>query len=189
LVCHASPVLSAALNGNVIESQTLEYRLDIDGINSNVVQLLVCWIYTQHLDLSQIRIQPGLNEAEPSFTGKLDCLIKLWILGDMLLMRRLQNLIVHTIGHLCNEEGAMHMSISMLQYIYKNTAEESPLRKYIIHRCAAATLSDDFMKECKISFPDFLVDLLLLLQSKILADATATFSTYGNEYLFEVEEN
>lgn len=89
LVCHASPVLSAAFNGNFAEGRTLEYRFEIDGIDGNVVQLFVCWIYTQHLDLSNIRIVPGYEATGTTFAVKLEYLIKLWILADMLLMPRL----------------------------------------------------------------------------------------------------
>lgn len=83
----------------------------------------------------------------------------------------------------------MHMTMPTLQYLYKNTAEESPLRKYITHRCAAATLSHKFTEECKDLFPEFLVDLVLLLKKHMPAYATADFAPSENLDLFEVDED
>lgn len=159
--CQASPVLKAAFNSEFIEGQTQEYRLHVPDIEDNVVQLLVAWIYTQRIELAQLDIDPRLRE-EQTFAVHSSYLVKLWVLSDKLLMPQLQNLAISRLHDICEFEKANPMS--MLKYIYKNTAEESPLRKYVLARCAAATLSARFFKDPDRFPPEFLIDLVLLLK-------------------------
>jgi hypothetical protein len=182
--CQASPVLKAAFNSDFIERQTQEYRLDVAGIDDDVVHLLVSWIYTRDIDLAYVEVEGSFQE-DRTFAVHSVCLVKLWVLADKLLMPRFQNFIMARIDQLCSEEEAI--AISMLRYVYNYTAIGSPLRKNITRRCAAATLSSRFCKEYEHFPPGFLIDLTLLLKSKMPEDIRATL--IPSMSIFDVSED
>ncbi|KAK0126627.1 hypothetical protein ONS95_008213 [Cadophora gregata] len=56
--CHYSPVFDAAFNGNFLEGQTQEYK--IQDVDEETVRLLVHWLYTQTLDTMSSRISGNI---------------------------------------------------------------------------------------------------------------------------------
>jgi hypothetical protein len=80
--CHHSSVFHAAFTtNNFLEGQTQTYVLQ--NTTEPVVRLLVHWMYTEQLDISES------ESAKPNSSEDLS-LVQLWILADKLLIPRLQ---------------------------------------------------------------------------------------------------
>lgn len=189
--CNASPILDAAFNSDFLEGQTQTYRLEVAGIDGNVVKLLVSWIYTQTLELKSDEPDSGDSGDVPALrrpkTLKQEfiCLVKLWILADKLLMPRLQNAAMYEIETL--RQGGNIFPLSMMKYIYENTANESPLRDYTLQHCAT-TVTPDAAKQCKQLSPEFLFDLIVLLKSRVPKEITVALDPGRNMDKFNVPE-
>ncbi|TVY24083.1 hypothetical protein LHYA1_G006973 [Lachnellula hyalina] len=142
--CHYSPVPKAAFNSEFIEGQTQTYVLE--EATEPVARLLVDWLYTQQLDICRY------EKTHPKKAEEGLSLCRLW-----LLLPGLQNLIVRTIEEIHQEtEDA---STSCIRYVYENTCEGSPLRKFLLHQCACYVCHTVFRRK-QHQFPkEFFVDL------------------------------
>ncbi|CZR67381.1 uncharacterized protein PAC_17280 [Phialocephala subalpina] len=77
-----SPVLRAAFNSSFIEGQTQTYRFE-DDFEHEVINLLANWFYAQQIDWDQAQ----LGESGKGYDLKrCQCLLKLWVLADQLLL-------------------------------------------------------------------------------------------------------
>jgi hypothetical protein len=65
--CHYSPPLNAAFNSAFIEGQTQTYRLE--NTSESVVRMLIQWLYTQKLDIVQLR-NASLQPEDDNFTDQ-----------------------------------------------------------------------------------------------------------------------
>jgi hypothetical protein len=87
------------------------------------------WLYIQELDVL---------EAKEDFTNKnLDRdmnLAKLWVLADKLCIPQLQNALIDCIEDICAR--TKDLALETLHYVWDNTPNDSPLRKYFIWSCA-----------------------------------------------------
>jgi hypothetical protein len=113
---HYSTALKTAFEDPAfLESETQIYRLKYTTEGAFI--LLVQWLYTQKIEC---------NEEEETAT-----FAKLWLLAKDLLIRPLQN---DAIDHLEKLRLARGEGIpaSELAFIYANTADDSPLRKYVV---------------------------------------------------------
>jgi hypothetical protein len=158
-VCHHSPVLKAAFNGNFIEGQTQTYR--IEDTSPGAFRMFTRWIYDQDLDLFQLKTvdqkerDVRLHTISPEHSEDIE-LAELWVLADKMAMHKLQNFIVRQIVEIRNQCHAV--AIKTLPYIYNRTAVNSPLRGLMISEVAQHCHEDEF--DDPEDFPhEFLIDL------------------------------
>jgi hypothetical protein len=143
---HYSPVFKSAFNSNLKEGQTQTYELE--DTTEGAVQLLVAWSYTQKLNLNEL-------EEETNWLANDLCLANLWVLADKLLIRPLQNAAMNELGALC----ARHKMLPTpaLNYVFNNTQEGSPLRRFFVYKCAQA-----LKPSCYTRFPEHFPKEMLL---------------------------
>ncbi len=158
-VCHYSPVLRAAFNSAFIEGQTQTYT--IEEFDDTTGWLLAHWLYSQDLD-----IVGEMKRLEAEHT-----LAYLWVLGDKLLIPRLQNQILRKMGDLFKE--SRKLPLQPLKYIYENTTKDCGLRKFMVHRCACY-LPPKVYHESADKFP---IEMLL-----DLAEAWTKLQVHEKEY-------
>ncbi|KAH9215322.1 hypothetical protein DL95DRAFT_243131, partial [Leptodontidium sp. 2 PMI_412] len=114
IVCYYSPTLDAAFNGTFLEGSTQTYALE--SINESTFALFAEWIYSQKLENSPDK---KLNATD---------LAALWVLADMFLIPRLQNLAIGLIDEL----SRTHITIDAIIYAYEHAAVDSSLRKIFV---------------------------------------------------------
>lgn len=155
-VFHSSPVLKAALsNPNFVEAQTQTYRLD--DTTEGAFRLLVQWLYTQKLELLQMR-QDFDVEANEGMEGEEDqSLVELWVLADKIDMPELQNLALRSIDKLSHVFS--RIASGFFTYVYENTNEDSLLRRYFVAQCSHFIPTGGF-KEHAGNYPhEMLIDI------------------------------
>jgi len=162
--CHYSPTLNAAFNSTFIEGQTQTYRLE--KISEGAVRLLVQWLYTQKLDIVQLRNSYGEPEGD-DITEMNDeetkdeylCLAQLWVLADQFLIPKLQNLVLRIFDEIrVKTEGMLD---GCLSYVYENTSKESKIRLLFVHRFACYVSSDSYAKNPDDLPREMLLDLVI----------------------------
>ncbi|PVH71819.1 hypothetical protein DL98DRAFT_89834 [Cadophora sp. DSE1049] len=120
-ICHYSPFFDVAFNGPFVEGQTQE--LDLTETSPFIFGTFVNWLYTQKI----------INR-----TGKLPSCLSLsvlWILADKLLVPSLQNQALSLLNARRVLDGT-RLDSTMFNYVYENTASDSPLRRYIVDACS-----------------------------------------------------
>ncbi|CZR54723.1 uncharacterized protein PAC_04607 [Phialocephala subalpina] len=164
-VCHYSPVLKAAFNSNFIEGQTGEYRLD--DITHGTFNLLVQWLYHQKVDLAHLK--SGFNEKNDLaiLTEEKLNLFQLWVLADKFSIPGLQNCVVDHIREGANlNDRDFLFPVKAYDYVYNNTAPDSPLRRLVV-MLTGAYLDKGDIKSNADNFPrQMLTDLLLFTVEK-----------------------
>lgn len=153
--CFYSPALHAALNSNFIEGKEQFFRLDEDDFET--VRLLVHWFYTQVLDTQQ----PTKVLEDKQKTTEETALVKLWILADKLLIRKLQNNVCCKIHQIFMETKSLSGNIE--HYLYDNTESDSPLRQWFAGLLITELSPEDFTRQSKHFRQEFLVDLANIL--------------------------
>ncbi|KAE8446893.1 hypothetical protein EG329_011524 [Mollisiaceae sp. DMI_Dod_QoI] len=191
--CHYSPVFNAAFNSKFLEGQTQEYRLECDGINENVVRLLVHWIYTQRLELLQIQTENAVESTEKAeadmefFITKNECLVKLWVLADKLLMPALQNAIIGAL-EASRREKSTTVSAKLIGYVCENTGRDSPLRRYMVAQYAGHVHSEWLIAHDGQVPAEFLADMVVLYKSKIDSRTKISLQPGNNMSVYKVPE-
>lgn len=169
-----SPVLKAAFESRFVEGEKLEYRFDKD-FDGNVIRILSQWFYTQKVDVANVRksdsaASPSINpETEPStdidlFYLQCDCLIKLWVLADQLLIPKLQNMTIDTLEVLSDDQ--LRLPTPSCKWVYENTAKESPLRNWFVCQFAFRYERNSYFVNAD-EFPREMLIEMLALRSKI----------------------
>ncbi|KAE8446885.1 hypothetical protein EG329_011516 [Mollisiaceae sp. DMI_Dod_QoI] len=150
--CRASPVLKAAFESSFVEGQTQTYKLDV---SEDVIRALVRWIYTQ--DFKSVQITTGKFDQAEAMT-----LVQLWVLADKLLMPKLQNMLIREIDKA--RKTTKIIPTCCFQYVWENTAEESPLRILFIHECAMH-IDSGWNKKLLSTFPHEMLQELIIAMS------------------------
>ena len=159
-MCHYSPVLEAAFNGEFVEGQNQEYK--IQQVDEEVIRLLVHWLYTQKLDtmnLEEIRKKEDPNGAGQDQVHQDKALIQLWILGERLLIPRLQNSAM-------DEPMRVHYHTNIIptchfRYVYENTAVDSALRRVFVDTFVGHFSTPDLYDEYPKQFSqEMLLDIV-----------------------------
>ncbi|KAF1811878.1 hypothetical protein P152DRAFT_378213, partial [Eremomyces bilateralis CBS 781.70] len=130
LLCSASPFFSRALNGRFREGTTKTVNLLDD--DPRIVAAFVAWLYT-----GQVFGMFGMfGCGGPAWID----LCQLWIFGDRIAARRLQNeamqLFLNSIrdknGDAARFDFSNERHAQAIDEIYENTAPDSPLREAIV---------------------------------------------------------
>ncbi|KAE9381303.1 hypothetical protein N431DRAFT_314515, partial [Stipitochalara longipes BDJ] len=152
VACAHSKVLNAAFNSNFIEGQTQTYKLE-DTIEA-AFKLFMQWLYSQKLVLTAL--DNKLDYSKLIIGPDTKSLTYLWVLADKLEMPALQNTALRAIQEISLRAEKIHTST--YPWLYKNTAPDSPLRRYSVAKLA--TLNVDKFAEKSKNFPkQMLVDL------------------------------
>lgn len=135
----------------------------MDDFDPDAVHFLVLWLYTQKLETYQLSAE---EPADRELMQKEDLsLSNLWVLADKLLIPRLQNLVIKTIEEIGEKLNEFATSSANLDYIYSNTAADSPLRRLIVHHCATE-LNIKWLSKNGDQFPkEMLLDIITYLCS------------------------
>jgi hypothetical protein len=158
-VCHHSPVLKAAFNGNFIEGETQTYR--VEDTSPGAFRMFTRWVYDQDLDLVQLKILDQKQRdvrwemGEAGHVEDLE-LAELWVLADKMAMPKLQNFIVRQIVEIRNQ--CRWVAIRTLPYVYKKTAVGSPLRRLMVSEVAQHGRKHHFNRTDDFPY-EFLMDL------------------------------
>ncbi len=103
-------------------------------MDAEIFDRLVFWIYTKGVKyklIQDVEIRPPSKETQAKFDEEIMNLMKLWVLGDKLLMPKLQNQVVAIIIKMW-ELGECHLeSTSWISYIWEQTMVESPVRRFV----------------------------------------------------------
>jgi hypothetical protein len=116
-----------------VEGQSQTYILL--HATKGTAQFLLQWLYTQRLDILQLRTKK--YDIEES-----DSLVRLWILGDYLLIPQLQNCVIDSLLAVIHQ--FKFTPIHSLRYIYEHTSTDSKLRLLFLHRCCFLMVSSEF---------------------------------------------
>ena len=88
--------------------------------------------------------------------------IRLWVLAEYLLLPKLQNLAMDELDRLCKAFSCL--PLGRLEFIWDQTAEGSPLRKYFTDRYARYLDFKANVDKLKFLRGDILMDLLVAMQ-------------------------
>ena len=94
----------------------------LEGVDAEVFGLFVSWLYTERV----------INKrGDPPFQQRC---VGLWILGNRLQLPKLSNDALNALEARRRKEGAFQTKA--FHYIYNNTKEGAPLRRYVTDVCA-----------------------------------------------------
>ncbi|KAF4614415.1 hypothetical protein G7Y89_g15323 [Cudoniella acicularis] len=110
--------------------------------------------------MSTTNPQEKVSKAQESLAQWTKSLVQLWILGEKLVIPKLQNLATDKLVLVCSSSKFPTL-MSSIDIIYKNTADGSPLRRLAVDSCAWMMQSDVFKKLKNIFTKDFLIDLTM----------------------------
>lgn len=106
----------------------------LDGGSSNKAQTsdsqdpdLVPGFAPEETDYDESGIEIDSNVPE------MPHLLRLWVLADKLAMPKLQNYVMDRIGEATWLED--YIPVHSLYYVYDNTSDSSPLRKFLVDQC------------------------------------------------------
>ena len=158
LLCHYSPFFENAFNGQFIEAKT--QTMEMEDINSDVVGLLIHWLYTQNIEFDE-------EDEAPDSVANLLPLAKLWTLADLCLIPTLQNAAATLIHPLlkCAESTAVK---EFSEYAYE-TEGNIQLKRMIVDKLAwflSAKELERWMREGKLSGELFIGVVVALKKGK-----------------------
>ena len=162
LLCETSSFFEAALNGNFKESKTQTIEMAED--DADVFHCFQYWAYT------------GAIEQEPRDHSAISwhTLIDLYIFAEVRCIPALQNSAMNVL--IRKHESSSRAPIEEYRYIYENTANSSPLRKFVATWAAhRGSLSKDWFFDRTVFPLDFVIDLSLALYERIQSK-TALYS-------------
>ncbi|CZT42879.1 uncharacterized protein RSE6_02831 [Rhynchosporium secalis] len=88
--------------------------------------------------------------------------VQLWVLADLLAMPKLQNAVIDALQNVAEESDLRieNLRSCCFRYIYKNSMNESQLRKYILAPFVRRTVDPDTIKDDAKAYPHaMLVDV------------------------------
>jgi hypothetical protein len=120
------------------------------------------------------RIIVGIWDKEHDFLKKFKDLFKklidLWIFGDYIIVPTFQDAVMNMITDTVYQMQAYPRIPSVPQYIYANTTEGSPLRKFYSRMVALCEKPENLAKTIRIvGDVDFAVDIVEMQRLKITA--------------------
>ncbi len=160
--CNASPVLKAAFNSRFQEGETQTYILE--DVDAEIFDRLVLWIYTQTATFEEINgaeVEPPSKETQASFDEEVLKLLKLWTLGDKLLMPELQNEVMTAITEMWGL-GQCHLrSTSWIPYIWEYPIAGSPIHRFVSSHVICWVKKDHCLQHYQDFPPELLMDVLI----------------------------
>lgn len=167
LLCDTSGFFRAALNGRFQESRNQAIEMPEDDVE--VFRYFQYWAYTGVLD------QKPLDLIEiPWHT-----LAGIYVFAEARCIPALQNVAMDLF--ISKHESSPRAPIEEYRYIYENTAELSPVRRFLAEWAAhRGSLSRDWFQDRTIYPVDFAIDLSLALYNRIQKN-----STYSNGGFWE----
>jgi hypothetical protein len=201
IICNKSPFFDAACKQEWQEGQGI---VPLQSIDEDIFRLYIHWVYSGTVDVEAVAPQlscghdgvPGhdekcpLREEDPASEKCqsrfiADLLARLYVAGDALLDTLLQN---HTIDMLVEHfrTGAKCLYWDTIEFVWKDTAEDCPLRLCILDHIILNTPQEVF-KDVPIHYGiDFLFDMcnrLGLWQHRSLAEVDSTHRRKGEYHL------
>lgn len=169
--CHYSPVFKAAFHSQLIEGVTQTYILQ--DTTPAAIRLLVHWLYTQkvHLPVAEE------DREDVSDRDRSIWLAELWVLGDKLLVPRLQNEVLSSMLRLKVQRLNLLLSLGTIKYIYSHTSSGSQLRRFVVHLCIYCRKAACYEDPSRFSyFPkEMLAEALLLAIENMRDPAKKSF--------------
>lgn len=174
LLCDTSGYFRAALNGNFQESKNQAIEMAEDS--ADVFCYFQYWAYT------------GVIEQKPRDSTEISwhTLAGIYIFAEARCIPALQNMAIDIfIG---KHESSPRAPIEEYRYIYENTAEQSPVRRFLAEWAAhRGALSKDWFHDRTIYPTDFAIDLSLALydraQNKTTYDIGAFWSARSRYHI------
>ena len=136
-------------------------------MDAEIFDRLVFWIYTKSVKyrlIKDVEIIPPSKETQIKFDEEVMKLMKLWVLGDKLLMPKLQNQVVVVIIKMW-ELGKCHLeSTSWISYIWDQTMVGSPIRRFVRAHVIYCTRKTHCFQHSGDLPQDLLMDMLFRAQ-------------------------
>lgn len=130
------------------------------------------------------KLTDGMQEAKKA--AEDTHLFKLWVLADKLLIPQLQNSVLHKVQEICT--GTNIIPTSSITYVYDNTHQGSPLRRWILNECASLQMT--WFEEHPTQFPkDMLLELVVLWKTASNRGNIALAKEKMEEYEVDVPED
>ncbi|KAH8602937.1 hypothetical protein B0O99DRAFT_588004 [Bisporella sp. PMI_857] len=174
--CVASSVLKAAFRGPFIEGQKKTYRLHHTSVEA--FRYLSQYLYSGNINFAthnpdHTHHWASACEEERKAHEKICCdqdqhLFKLWVLADELIIPHVQNIAVEQILRVFSECG---WETSEIEYVYKNTAADSPLRHLCVQMAAWDLPSNTLGEELEALPKQFSIDLAVAFSKSSPKDA------------------
>lgn len=160
LLCDISGFFQAALNGNFQESKNQAIKMVED--DAEVFSYFQYWVYT-----GVIKQRP----REPTNEITSHTLAGIYIFAEARCIPALQNMAIDIL--ISKHESSPRAPIEEYRYIYENTAERSPVRRFLADWAAyRGILSKDWFNDRSIYPTDFAIDLSLALYDRIQNNTT-----------------
>ena len=172
LLCDTSSFFNAALNGKFRESR--DQAIEMIEDDAEVFTHFQYWAYTG-------AIEPKGREQMSWRT-----LIGIYIFAEARCIPALQNTVMDVL--IIRHEDSPRAPIEEYRYLYENTAEKSPARRFIVDWAAhKGSLSKDWFLDRSIYSIDFVIDLSLALFDRINDKSIQDF--WEVRSMYHVEEN
>lgn len=169
-LCYYSPFFDAAFNGGFQESST--QHLDLPDVCPKVFDAFVNWLYSQNV------------ASESKAKSQLALFVDLWLLGDRLLIPKLQNQALVAFDKLRVSLWTRHVAV--YSRIYENTVHGSPLRRYITQIAASGFSINAPLRAPESHTRDLLLDMVDFMRTGLRED-WIEFSEEGLEQFFVKE--
>lgn len=147
IICYYSPFFDGAFNREFEEGVSQEVHLR--DVQPACFSIFVDWLYSQTVTMIDLDTE-SLNEFE--------CLVRLWVLADRLLLPRLQNATLRALAQTSLKlNRAPHTAY---KYVYSNTADASPLRRYCTALYVMSCRNKSYVSELDSCPRQMLVDII-----------------------------
>lgn len=141
LICHYSPSFEAALTASAEDSASVT---TFPEVNPETFELFYNWLYTQHLWEEKDQTERPADEP------KLEELLNLYILSDMLNIKSLKNQCISSFMLVWNVH--QDLPTGNIKTMWKKTAQDSPIRR-LIRDTIAWGFSPSEIRECWTDLP------------------------------------
>jgi hypothetical protein len=136
-------------------------------VDAEIFDRLVLWIHTKTVGfepINGVEMEPRSKETQVSFDKEVLRLMKLWVLGDKLLMAQLQNEVVAAITRMW-KLGQCHLkSTSWIPYIWNHTIMGSPIRRFVRAHVIRWVEKAHCLQHYRDFPPELLMDVLFRAQ-------------------------
>lgn len=161
VACYHSKVFDAAFNNTAfVEGQTQTYKMDDTSVRA--FRLLAQWLYFKKLEIAQLK-----EDWRKDITvagAENQSLAELWVLADKLGISELQNVTIESMHKI--QVAVNRVPVQSFKYIYNNTSQASPLRRYVVE-LSAIRLNTECFSKFSDQFPHgILIDIVTFYSTR-----------------------
>lgn len=161
LLCYHSGYFRSALKGEFAEAQIR--RVELLDENPEAFALVVEWLYTHKIQVTDRALVKSIYGEEPSF----DTLLKTWVLADYLQLPKLQNIVMKVM----DDRVAFHKEVPIADVSRAYHGFDTKLNKWILDICVWVILHKNETVDYFTQISD--LELLKDIMKKLLGEMSA----------------